>query len=313
MIRQRISIGIIENQQQEVLIALRKESVHMQGCWEFPGGKVEPEESFKMALRRELNEELGIHAHSMTRLIELQHQYEDRHLHFQVFKVNKFFGHVEGVEAQQLRWVSQSDLALDQFPAANSAMLDALIMPLTYMVADQDVFGSEFFPVVKKQLYAGIKLIQYRACSESRQVYIDNANRLKKLCEAFDAKLICNCDLVWASEINADGVHLNSHRLNEVNGHPELYKGLEFFSASCHNEEEIGIANRIGVRCVLIGSVNQTKSHVDGLAMGWSRFGQLCALANRPVYALGGMSLNDVKTAKVFGAQGIAAIRAFSD
>ena len=313
MIRQRISIGIIENQHQQVLVAQRKQGKHLQGCWEFPGGKVEPQESFKMALRRELNEELGIHAHSMTKLIELQHQYEDRHLHFQVFKIDKFFGRAQGVELQQLQWVSYSELALHHFPAANSAMLDALMMPSTYMIADKDVFNDELFSHVQKQLHAGVSLIQYRACSESRQLYVENAMRLKKLCEEFDAKLICNCDLAWIGEINADGIHLNSRRLYDVSCQPNSYKGLEFFSVSCHNEEEVQMANKIGVRCMLIGSVNQTQSHTESHPLGWSRFNQLCSIANRPVYALGGMSLNDVKTASVFGAQGIAAIRAFSN
>lgn len=311
MIRQRICIGVIENQQQQVLVAKRKQGTHLQGYWEFPGGKVESYESFKIALRRELYEELGIRAYSMSKLIELQHQYEDRYLHFQIFKVNGFSGQLRSAEAQQLQWVSEAQLASLDFPAANSAMLDALIMPANYMIADQEILRDQVFSVVNKQLDNGVSLIQYRAGKENKQTYIANAMQLKDLCAQFEATLICNCELDWIMELNTDGIHLNSQRLRDVFGQPSKYEQLEFFSASCHNEEEVTMANEIGVRCILIGSVNQTQSHIDSPAIGWSRFSQLCFLANSPVYALGGMNLNDLHNARVHGAQGIAAIRAF--
>ena len=311
MIQQRICIGIIENQQQQVLVGQRKAGAHLQGYWEFPGGKASPYESFKMALRRELSEELGVRVHSALKLIELQHQYEERHLHFQVFKITQFSGRVNSVEAQALKWVSRSQLRRLKFPEANSAMLDALCMPDNYMIADQDVLKDQLFSIVRKQLNAGISLIQYRACNENKATYVDHAKQLKQLCAEFDATLICNCDLAWAIDADAQWSHLNSQRLREVYRQPSQSQPLGYFSASCHNEEEVAMANEIGVRCILIGSVNNTDSHVNSQAIGWSRFSQLCFMANCPVYALGGMSLNDVQTARAHGAQGIAAIRAY--
>jgi 8-oxo-dGTP diphosphatase len=313
MNRQRICVGVIENYQQQVLVGKRKQGAHLQGCWEFPGGKLESHESFKMALRRELYEELGIHAHSLSKLIELQHSYEDRQLHFQIFKVTGFSGQIRSAESQALQWVSNSQLAALNFPAANSAMLDALSMPALYMIADQTVLKDQLISIVRKQLNTGIPLIQYRANNENKQSYIANARQLKDLCSAAGAKLICNCDLAWGVEIGADGSHLNSQRLREVLSLPSEYSQPEFFSASCHSEEEVEMANEVGVRCILLGPVNQTKSHSNASAIGWSRFSQLCFLANCPVYALGGMSLADVQNARVHGAQGIAAIRAFMD
>ena len=313
MIRQRICIGVVENQHQQVLVAKRKQDTHLEGCWEFPGGKVESHESFKMALRRELHEELGIHAHSMVKLFELQHQYEDRHLHFQLYKVSHYSGQIRSAEAQPLQWVSHTQLAQLNFPPANLAMLDALTMPVNYMIADQEVLKGQLLAVVNRQLGNGVSLIQYRACNENKQTYIANAKQLKGLCAQFDAKLICNCDLAWMTQVDADGIHLNSRRLHEVCRQPSQYKQLELFSASCHNEEEVAMANEVGVRCILVGPVNQTLSHIDSKALGWDRFSQLCSIANTPVYALGGMNLCDWQNARVHGAQGIAAIRAFID
>tara|TARA_R110002096_G_scaffold266527_1_gene460080 strand:+ start:1504 stop:2445 length:942 start_codon:yes stop_codon:yes gene_type:complete len=311
MITQRICIGVVENEQQQILVGKRKPGTHLEGCWEFPGGKVSRCESFKLALRRELYEEIGIRAHAMSRIFEFQHQYEDRCLHFQVFKVTGFSGQVRPVEKQQLQWVSKAQLPLLNFPAANSSMLDALSMPAKYMIADQDVLRDQLFSVARKQLEKGISQIQYRACKENKETYISHAKQLKKLCVEYDAKLICNCDPVWALEVEAHGIHLNSRRLSDIYHHPLEYKSIECFSASCHNEKEVAMANKVGVRCILIGPVNPTQSHVDVQAIGWSRFSQLCFIARVPVYALGGLSLDDCKNANVHGAQGIAAIRAF--
>jgi 8-oxo-dGTP diphosphatase len=313
MIQQRICIGVIENQLQQLLVGKRKQGTHLQDCWEFPGGKVASHESFKMALRRELHEELGIRAHTMSKLIELQHQYEDRHLRFHIFKVTGFSGQIRSAEAQELQWVPQTELASLNFPAANSGMIDALILPSEYMIADQDVLKDQLLTVVRKQLHAGVSLIQYRACSENKKTYIENAKQLKYLCVEFGARLICNCDLAWVEEVGAHGNHLNSRRLYDVCRQPSEYKQLEFFSASCHSEKEVAMANEIGVRCILLGPVNQTESHADCKAIGWNRFSQLCFMANSPAYALGGLNLTDVKNARVHGAQGIAAIRAFID
>jgi 8-oxo-dGTP diphosphatase len=182
-----------------------------------------------------------------------------------------------------------------------------------YMIADHDVLKDQLIMIVRRQLTAGISLIQYRANSENKSSYIAHAKQLKNLCGGFGATLICNGNLAWVDEVGAHGAHLNSQRLHEVSSHPAKYEQLEFFSASCHSEEEVAMANEIGVRCILLGAVKQTKSHADSNAIGWSRFSQLCFLANCPVYALGGMSLTDVQNARVHGAQGIAAIRAFVD
>ncbi|MDW3096320.1 MAG: Nudix family hydrolase [Gammaproteobacteria bacterium] len=311
MIQQRIAIGVVENSQKKILVSKRKMGTHLEGCWELPGGKVALKESFKMALRRELSEELDIQVNSTSKLIELKHQYDDRQLHFQVFNVNGYSGVVRSVEHQELQWVDYSQFSSLDFPAANRAILDAISLPRSYMIADQDVLKNQLTSIVRYQLESGISLVQYRANNVSKQTYIANAKQLREMCMQFEAKFITNCELDWVAEINPNGIHLNSARLYEVCKNLSTHNGMEFFSASCHNAEEVDMANTLGVRSVLIGSVNKTHSHVDASTLGWPQFGRLCFMANSPVYALGGMSVNDYENAKVHGAQGIAAIRAF--
>ena len=61
-----------------VLIAQRPDGKHMAGGWEFPGGKLEPDEDEFEGLKRELREELGVEVHAAEPLIAYEHAYADR-------------------------------------------------------------------------------------------------------------------------------------------------------------------------------------------------------------------------------------------
>ena len=71
-------VGVIENTKGEILIARRQAGQHLAGLWEFPGGKVEAEEKDEVALKRELNEELGINVRSASHLFDIDHEYPEK-------------------------------------------------------------------------------------------------------------------------------------------------------------------------------------------------------------------------------------------
>ena len=83
-------------------------------------------------------------------------------------------------------------------------------------------------------------------------------------------------------------------------------------SASCHNLTELRHAQRIGIDFVVLAPVLPTLTHPDKEPMGWQEFAELVSQVNIPVYALGGLTEADLEIAQAAGAQGIAAIRAFS-
>ena len=314
MQKQSIAVGVVINQYQQVLISKRHANQHLSGCWEFPGGKLEKGESFKFALRRELKEEVAISVDTAIKFIEIQHCYHDRQLHFQFFKVPRFSGEVYACENQLIRWVGLKQLNTIQFPQANRAVIDALILPNRYMIADEYFFKQCLVSSVRRQLEGGVRIIQHRAINgTSKQVYINNAATIKKMCDEYEAYYIVNCPLEWLDDIEASYVHLPSKLLSEAYLNKNALLNYEIFSASCHNEQEVAMANQLNVRCVLIGSVNRTNSHPGGTVLGWKRFSQLCFYCNAPVYALGGMNFSDHQYALMYGAHGIAAISAFAD
>ena len=114
----------------QILIAKRPNHLHQGGLWEFPGGKVDQGESPRQALVRELQEELDINVTTAEPMMQLSHDYTDKQVLLDIWKVTGFEGQARGVEGQECRWVSLTEIVADnsdyQFPAANRAILERL-------------------------------------------------------------------------------------------------------------------------------------------------------------------------------------------
>jgi len=109
-----------------ILIARRADHLHQGGLWEFPGGKVEPNETHYQSLVRELKEELNITVTNALPMMQITHDYSDKKVTLDIWKVTSFDGYPEGVEGQETRWVSVAELRDYDFPAANQPILDQL-------------------------------------------------------------------------------------------------------------------------------------------------------------------------------------------
>ena len=108
----------------EVLICQRKAGSPMGLKWEFPGGKIEPGESPEQALRRELDEELGIQASIGTRIAHLRHTYRSGGaVDLQFFAVREFTGEIDNQIYQQVRWVKLAELTDYEFLAADRGLI----------------------------------------------------------------------------------------------------------------------------------------------------------------------------------------------
>lgn len=100
----------------------------MAGLWEFPGGKVEANETPEVALIRELQEELGIDTWEscLAPLTFASHSYDDFHLLMPLFACRKWKGTPQGREGQTLKWVTASKLRDYPMPAADIPLIPIL-------------------------------------------------------------------------------------------------------------------------------------------------------------------------------------------
>lgn len=110
----------------EVLICQRKAGSAMGLKWEFPGGKIEPGESAEEALKRELDEELGIAAEVGERIAHVRHNYRNGGaVDLQFFVVNQFAGEMENRVFEDMRWAALKDLpGYDFLPADRDLVRD---------------------------------------------------------------------------------------------------------------------------------------------------------------------------------------------
>ena len=111
-----------------VLLAQRPPGKSMAGLWEFPGGKVEPDETPEAALIRELHEELGIDtwASCLAPLTFASHAYPDFHLLMPVFACRRWQGIATPREGQTLKWVRAKDLGTYPMPPADLPLIPVL-------------------------------------------------------------------------------------------------------------------------------------------------------------------------------------------
>jgi 8-oxo-dGTP diphosphatase len=305
-------------QQKYILIAKRADHQHQGGLWEFPGGKVEAGESVQVALQRELEEELGLVSSldDMRPLITIPFHYPDKSVLLDVWAVynagafKKAQGtEAQGKEGQPLVWAEQSELAHYEFPAANKAIIDALLLPKKIAITqdnnEPDVILSQVANTLRNQ---GDTWIQLRAPSLDQQQFTQLAMKLYGLCHEAGSKLIWNCPLDWYQVAFADGLHLSRCNLKDIEGRP--IPATQWLSTACHNLEELeDTQHRIDY--VLVSPVHETTTHPKANALTWSGFKVITDQARIPCYALGGMQCSELSEATQFGGQGIAGISCF--
>jgi 8-oxo-dGTP diphosphatase len=106
-----VLVGLIADEAGRWLVNCRRAGTHMAGFWEFPGGKLQAGEERRVALARELDEELGIAVDDAEPVLELVHDYSDKRVLLDVWRVLRYRGAVTAREGQALRWITVEEFA----------------------------------------------------------------------------------------------------------------------------------------------------------------------------------------------------------
>ena len=317
MRRIHVIAAVIRDAQGRILIAKRPDHAHQGGLWEFPGGKLEADESRFDGLVRELREELGIRVTEARPLLDIRHDYPDKSVRLDVWLVTGFDGDAHGAEGQPVRWVAAAELDDYAFPAANAPIVRAAQLPERYLITPDVADEAELFAGLQRAREAGVQMVQLRQTAMSAGEYAALVERvLAEFGDAFQWMMKGDQPPVWPGV----GWHLSSRQLRTFPLSPALPLSPTLsregrggkpvlLAASCHDAEELAMAAEIGVDFVTLSPVLPTATHPDAQPLGWERARELIDTVNMPVYLLGGMSTGELPEAFEAGAQGIAGIR----
>jgi 8-oxo-dGTP diphosphatase len=108
-----------------ILITRRPRGAHLEGFWEFPGGKPEAGETPEAALIREVREELGVDYTPGGAIAEVDWQYPDKRVRITFFR-GTIAGTPRPLEGQEMEWVRPAELDRYEFPPADAVLLERL-------------------------------------------------------------------------------------------------------------------------------------------------------------------------------------------
>lgn len=305
-----VVVGIVQHPiSKQLLITQRKKDQHLANYWEFPGGKVEVNESEFHALKRELNEEVNIEVLSAYPLKKLTHHYEDKTVHLSFYRIMHYQGEPKPNEGQTMEWVDLSKLDTFKFPDANIPIIKSLSFHQFWAITPDCNLDSidQFISSIKNSMSTfGLKQVLFRSKHLNDKDYYQIYEQLKVDKKLEGVHFILNREQIDLEKNSS--WHLTSKQLYDHVSRP-YQKG--FLSASCHTLDDIRQAELIGCDCVLLSAVNKTRSHPNGQVLGWQSFKHMANSTTLPVYALGGVKREDLAVSQYQGAIGIAGISSF--
>ena len=297
----------ISNPEGLILMAQRPRGKVYEGYWEFPGGKIEREETAEAALARELHEELGIVVERAYPWITRFYTYAHASVALHFFRVVRFRGELKSRESQAFRWQNLNAIDVAPILPANGPIIAALRLPFIYAITNAHEMGeARFMRALQHRLQADLRLIQVREPQMTARALKRFTSAVVEMAHAHGACVLVNEDAELANRCAADGVHLKASQLRALRERPDF----PLVGASCHDAAELDLAARLAADFVVLGPVAPTPSHPGSPAMGWSAFANGLRDYQLPVYALGGMRSSDLEAAWMCGAHGISMQRA---
>lgn len=295
MSKAQVNVAIaILLQHGKVLVGFREAHQHQGNKYEFPGGKVEAGETPVDACRREVLEEVGVDLQDWQVFDFIQHEYEDLVVNLHVFQaaLPETLNHQIQPPWQ---WYHRTELPELNFPKANRSLIQRLVWP-QYIKISADL-----------TTLATAELLYWRSD-------LDLDTQLRAVAEIAVEQLphlIVNTTLYQAlnsiQQANIAAIHLKQQQLMHLATN-DLIVGQRYI-ASCHDAESLAQAKLLGVDAVLLSPVCATNTHPDAKPLGWAGFIDLAQRLHMPVFALGGLSRDDLAQAQSHGAYGIAGQR----
>jgi 8-oxo-dGTP diphosphatase len=301
-----VAAAVLRRADGRVLLACRPASKVYAGYWEFPGGKVEPGETDRQALVREIREELAIEVTACRPWVTQVYTYPHATVRLQFFIVTAWDGEPQALEHSGLSWQRPQAIDLAPLLPANGPILRGLLLPEEYAISNAAEVGQDvFLRALRHRVAEGLRLVQLREMAYSPEAMAALAEAAMAILHQYGGKLLINNDIALAHRVGADGVHLTARQAAGLTERPDL----ALVGVSCHNRDELQQAQRLAADFAVLGPVQRTATHPEREPVGWEAFAQAVAGCSIPVFALGGLQRSDCNLAWQHGAHGLAMIR----
>lgn len=122
----RVTAGVVQRGN-TILIARKKQGKHLEGLWEFPGGKIRQGESPQACLERELMEELGIKVRVTAHFMDSAYEYPEKHIQLEVYKALYLEGEINLTDHDRVEWVPVGELGRYVFAPADQPVVKKLL------------------------------------------------------------------------------------------------------------------------------------------------------------------------------------------
>lgn len=305
----RVAAGILINDQGQFLLGSRPKGKPYAGYWEFPGGKLEENESAAEALSRELKEEMGIDVQNATPWITQRFNYPHADVELRFFKVTAWNGQLHGHEGQDLAWQTAGQLSVSPILPANGPILRSLALPTQISISNVAELGESVFLKRLQQKWAQeAAWVLIREPQLTREEYTSLVQKALSIHKPHGGKIIIHRDIELARQLNINHVHLTSSQLSKLSERPT---DMDWVSTSTHQQTDLEKVDQLGLDFAFLGHVNSSQSHPNQLPLGWPEFARLCQLGWRfPIFAIGGQNSNTLTAAQLHGGHGVAILRA---
>jgi 8-oxo-dGTP diphosphatase len=302
-----VAVGVLVQPDGCFLLASRPHGKPYAGFWEFPGGKLEPNEPVDHALHRELHEELGIDIGEALPWVVREFEYPHAHVRLHFRRVFGWRGALQAREGQSLRFCTLDDLPPGPLLPATVPVMRWLALPPIYALTNAAELGVDVFRQrLARRLAGGLRLIQFREPSLDVRAADELLGEVVAQAHSVRARVLVSSRHPAAWAARADGIHLTARDLMVSRERP----AVALAGASVHTRAELARAATLGLDFAVFGPVAPTASHPGSKGLGWTRLAEEIESAPLPVFAIGGLSARALPDAQRAGAHGIASQRA---
>jgi len=302
-----VAVGVLIRADGAVLLADRPAGKAYAGYWEFPGGKIEAGETVETALARELHEELGLDVASSLPWVVFEHDYPHAYVRLHFRRVFDWRGEPHARERQRVGFfLPHHTLPAPLLPAAVPAMR-WLAFPPVYAMSNIGAMGVDaFLRALDCTLENGLRMMVVREPNLRDTEVANLVPALTARARKWNARILVSSRHGQSMWHQFDGVHLTARDLLRAERRPDV----PLVAASAHDADELLYAGRLGCDFAILGPVKATPTHPQARTLDWSGFENIARDTPIPLYAIGGLRMEDLQTAQCAGAHGVALLRA---